>query len=540
MKVIKRLVLLTLLGVSVGSLTSCDNNLEEINANENSPEIVPTNTIFNGANRYLMNYTRDGWWSARMSLPWMQYSSQNNYLEEDKYQYRDNQTTNGWIYLYRAANNYKDIIQRCEDPETTTQMSAYGNIQNQIAVSRIMLAYTFDNLVTHFGDVPYWSYGQKDNPNFQALQVDSYINPKYATQEEIYADLLNELKAAAAQLNVSEKVFVSGDNIYKGDATKWKKFANSLRLRIANRIKDKMPAAQTHINEAIAGGVFASNDDNAAHEFGSVDAEGNPFWKLFYVDNRTDFYVNRTFIQLLKGEKGSYGLDPRLFKIAAPKGLTFTQYDQPDNWYKSKEDGGYGLVEKNLNDYTGMPYGLPSVETDYAASAALNFFSRDYKKINKAEILMEYSEVEFILAEKNGWSQTNYVNGVKANMERLGVNPNDITTYIAALPAASQEHVLNQKYIALLGNADEAWNEYRRTGYPNASILLMPGQTGTRPDGSTYTFTPLMSGNVVATDIPARLRYPITQQQLNAVNYKEAISKLSNGDEINSKLYFAK
>ena len=68
MKVIKKIVLLTLLGVSVGSLTSCDNDFENINTNENDPEIVPTYTIFNGANRYLMNYTRDGWWSACLKI----------------------------------------------------------------------------------------------------------------------------------------------------------------------------------------------------------------------------------------------------------------------------------------------------------------------------------------------------------------------------------------------------------------------------------------------------------------------------------------
>ncbi|MDH1884089.1 SusD/RagB family nutrient-binding outer membrane lipoprotein [Empedobacter sp. GD03797] len=522
----KYLLMATLLG-STAMFISCDNGLEAINENTNNPEIVPTYTIFNGANRYLMNYTRDGWWSARMTLPWMQYSAQNNYIDEDKYNYRDSQTTNGWIYLYRVANNYKDIIQRCEDPTTATQMSAFGDIENQIAISRIMLAYTFDNLVTHFGDVPYWSYGNK-NADFQALQVDDYIAPKYATQEVIYTDLLKELKEASEQLDVSKSGFTNGDNIYDGDVAKWKKFANSLRLRIANRVKDKLPAAQTHINEALASGVFTSNADNAAHAFGSADAEGNPFWKLFYVDNRTDFYVNRTFVQLLKGEKGSYGLDPRLFKVAAPIGSTAAEIKS-----------GSESQSRDLTKYTGMPYGLPTVETGFSSSA-INFFNSNYTKINKAEVLMEYAEVEFILAELNGWSQANYEAGVKASMEKMGVDSAEITAFIATLPAATQEHVLNQKYIALLGNSDESWNEYRRTGYPNGTILLMPGATGTRPDGTTYVFTPLMSGNVVASDIPGRVRYPIGQQTLNKANWTTASAGLSNGDEINSKLYFAR
>lgn len=478
-----------------------------------------------------MNYTRDGWWSARMTLPWMQYSSQNNYLEEDKYQYRDNQTTNGWIYLYRSANNFKDIIDRCDDPKTSAQMSTYGNLKNQIAVSRIMLAYTFDNLVTHFGDVPYWSYGGKNNADFQALQIDKYVNPKYVTQEAIYKDLLNELKEAANQIDLSGKVFAQGDNIYNGDALAWKKFANSLRLRIANRIKHKLPEANTHISDAIAGGVFTSNRDNAEHAFGSVDAQGNPFWKTFYVDNRSDFFINQTFVELLKGEKSVFSgvVDPRLFKLAAPIGATVAQV----------KNGTYS-PSSDLALYTGTPYGQPRVDAYYGTPSNINFFSSNYTKINKPEVLMEYSEVEFILSELEGWSQARYESGVISNLERWNVAPADIIAYVNALPAANKENVLTQKYITLLGNADESWNEYRRTGYPTGEVLLLPGKTGTRPNGTTYIFTPLQSGNVVATDLPARLRYPVTQQTLNESNWQLASSTLSNGDQINSKLYFAK
>ncbi len=68
----------------------------------------------------------------------------------------------------------------------------------------------------------------------------------------------------------------------------------------------------------------------------------------------------------------------------------------------------------------------------------------------------------------------------------------------------------------------------------------MPGETGVRPhDGSTYVFTPLQSGNVVAKDLPTRVRYPVTQQTLNGENWKKAVSILG-ADEIDKKLWFAK
>src|SRR5690606_29477331 len=116
--------------------------------------------------------------------------------------------------------------------------------------------------------------------------------------------------------------------------------------------------------------------------------------------------------------------------------------------------------------------------------------------------------------------------------ERVGIASTEIEAYISNLPAASERNVLTQKYITLFYNPDEAWNEYRRTGYPDTQILLMPGESSTRPhDGSEYTFTPLQSGNVIADDLPARVRYPVTQQTLNPQNWSAAAERLG-GDEI--------
>ncbi|MDF2515419.1 MAG: SusD/RagB family nutrient-binding outer rane lipoprotein [Sphingobacterium sp.] len=531
MKNIKAILLSSVIGISALSMNSCTKDLADINVNPNAPEKVPTYSLFNGANRYLINFTRDEWLMARMSMPWMQYSAQNNYLEEDKYQYRDNQTTNGWTYLYRSAHTFKDLIDVCETPERKLESEQNGNLDNQIASARIMLAYTFDYLVSHFGPVPYWSYGQRENPNFQALNVNKYPLPVYASEEEIYKDLLKELKEAAAQLKTGESGFVQGDNIYGGDAAKWKKFANSLRLRIANRIKKVYPAATAEIKDAIASGVFTSNEDNAIHAFGSTDVEGNPLWKTFYTGTpRTDFWPNRTFVQLLKGETANFGFDPRLYKIAAPKGLTFLQYNKNNSYGDST----------NLAVYTGVPYALPDVEPYYQEAKNINFFTKDILSANRGEVLMEYAEVEFILSENNNWSKVNYEKGVRANMDRLGVPKDSIDKFIAKLPVANERNVITQKYVTLFFNPDEAWNEYRRTGYPDTQVLLMPGETAKRPhDGSTYVFTPLQSGNVIAKDLPARVRYPVTQQTLNGQNWKEASTKLG-GDEIDRKLWFAK
>jgi len=512
----------------ITTLISCNDDLDEVNINLNEPEIVPTNTIFNSATRYLMYNTRDEWWSGRLTLPWMQYSAQYIYVEEDKYQYRETQSDNAWTYMYRSAQNFKSIIDFCENPETVAQMSGYGNIDNQIAVSRIMLAYTFDQLASHFGDVPYWSYGDRENPNFQALQILTYFQPKYASQQDIYADILKELKEASAQLVLDESVFISGDNIYNGDASKWKKFANSLRLRIANRIKAVYPEASSHISDAIASGVFTSNDDSAIQAFFSSSVEASPYWSAFFVDNRTDFAVNAQFVNLLKGETGNFGLDPRLQKMVAPIGLTREQVT----------NGSYSETD-DLSQYIGMPYGLPGDRTNANGNLEdTSFVSSFVLSPTYGEPLMEYSEVEFILSELNNWDQGHYENGVRASMEKWGVSTSDINSYIASLPSANQENVLSQKYISLYMQGAEAWNDYRRTGYPNTSILLLPGETSYELDGTPYVFTPLISGSVIATDIPYRVRYPQSEYSTNTSSIQAAVESLSHGDEIDSKLWW--
>lgn len=528
MKAIKNKFIIGISSLMLLGFSSCDDDLADININPNDPEVVPTYMLFSETTRYLFDNTRDEWWSARMTLPWMQYSAQLAYTEEDSYQYRDTQTNNGWVALYKSTQNLKSIIDLCENPETQEQMAGYGNIENQIAVSRIMMAYIFDQIVSHFGDVPYWSYSTVD-PDFQALQIDTYLQPKYAPQSKIYPDILKELKLASEQLVTSEPVFNEGDNIYGGDATQWKKLANSLRLRIANRIKSVYPEANSHIADALASGVFTSNADNAIQKFYSESTSANPLWQAYFVGTpRRDFAVNAQFINLLKNTSGGFGVDPRLQKMVAPVGVL--PADISSNNYTESSD---------LNQYIGMPYGLPLDRV--AANGAVgntSFFSHNVLNALAGEVIMEYAEVEFILSELNGWNQTNYENGVSASMQRWGVADSDISSFVSNLPSANMENVITQKYVALYMQAAESWNEYRRTGYPDGEILLLPGQTGYELNGTPYIFTPLISGNVIATDIPARLRYPTSESNTNLNSYNAGVTQMGGNDEINVKLWW--
>lgn len=510
-------------------LTSCGEDIEDINDNPNAPEVVPTNTIFNNATKEFVDVTRSSFNNGRLVLNWMEYWGQNSYADEDRYLYRESSAEGLYTSTYEVATDLQQILELNTNEDTAGEASSVGANENQIAAARIMLAYMFHQLTNTFGDVPYYSYGS-DDPDFQALEVGNVLSPAFASQEKIYADILKELRESADMINTSEPVFTSGDNIFNGDASKWKKFANSLILRVATNLsKVDQSTYESAVSTAIADGVMTSNADNAVQAYETSDPTASPWWRAFVVGGRTDFAVAAPFVNLLKGETGTYGPDPRLFEMAAPyefsiEPIILDIYERSED-YDDYE--GVPFAFQNANDLPFTVYSFPSGKV----------LSPDY-----GEVLMEYAEVEFLLSEYNGWSQDNYEAGVRASMEKWGVDGSDIDSFIAGLPAASEESVITQKYVALYMQAHQAYAEYRRTGFPDTSILFLPGETYTLPavqaaetSADTYEF---ISGVQGATDLPARLRYPVILQTLNGENRSSAVSELDNGDTIFSKLFW--
>lgn len=500
------LILLFLMG-------ACDLDYE---SNPNEPELPPTYALFNRTVKEMMDDSRDEWFSGRFTSPTMQYWSQTEYTEEDRYRYRES-TRETWQDFYASLLNLKKVIDFNTDENIKGEMSAYGANENQIAACRIMMAWCFNLMADTWGDIPYYSYGSED-ADFQALDLEGaepVFKPKYAAQEKIYKDILKELKEATEMIILSEDMFSIGDPIYHGDAALWKKFANSLRLRIALKIRGvDASTANTHINEALSAGVFESNDDNAVLVYETGDLNASPMYRSYNVGNRKDFAPTWSFVELIMGKASVFtGLfDPRT-----------PIYVQPNK---------YG-------NYVGVPYGIDNDAVVAFKSESLPG-SMIIDKPDYGEVLMEYAEVEFIRSELNEWNQTHYENAVKASMSRWGVEEADITSYMGELPAATQENVMTQKYIALYMQPHTSWVEYRRTGFPKT--LIMPGDSytvtvdegGDEPNKYNYTFTPI----VEVTDIPYRMEYPDQERTLNGVNRKEAVDRLSNGDELDSKLWW--
>lgn len=500
------------IGLVVALMASCSVDYLE---DPNQAKVVPTSGLMNRVQKRLMDDTRDEWFSGRQSILWVQYWNQVNYTEEDRYQYRETTNQNGWDDLYKNAQDMQDIITLNTDEATAPSMIQYGPNENQIAAARIMMVYIYHLATEMWGDVPYWSYGN-DDADFQAnsLKDDGITTPKYATQAKIYADMLKELTEASAQVDVTEKM-IDGDNFFGGDASQWVKFANSLRLRLANRVKDKLPEAASYVTSVDATTLMTSNADNAGVTYENNALNGAPMYRAYVVNAREDFAPSVSFVELLQGKRGNFGADPRLDIFVADNG------------------DGYKV---------GIPLTGSNAEVNAFKHASLPgdaILAPDY-----TEYYMEYAEVCFIMAE-NSLSQEWYEKGVVASLTRWGIDDATATAYAASLPAVTLENILTQKYIALYMQPNEAWSEYRRTGFPKT--LVKPNvaydYTYSYVDGAgavvttteNYTFVPI--GGL--TDLPNRNMYLLNEASVNNANVTEATTNMG-GDKQDTKMWWQK
>lgn len=511
---IKKLYTFSLLAL-LPLFSSC---VDDLNEDPNRPSTVPTTSLITSSEKLLVDNLRSEQVSLRGSMLFVQYFAQNTYTTQSRYDIPFAYSDDYWKGLYKALNNFQDVIRLNTDPTTKDVATANGAGRNstQIAISRILKSYAFYALTDVFGNIPYESYGNNDT-EFQALQQDpEIITPQYATQEKIYPDILNELKAAADTLikYQGENTFGKADIIYAGSNSKWAKFANSLRLRFATRLKSKNESLyKSHFDDALNKGVFTSNVDNAAFKYSSSSPNEAPLYRATVTANRKDFAVSSILVDLLKGSNSELPTtDPRLMIYASPATTT--------------------------NTYVGLPYGLANDEAGKFSATSVSLPGTIVNAANYAEVLMEYAEVAFLISEHNNWSQNDYEAGVRASLEKWGVKENDIASYLSNLPTANQRNVLNQKYIALYMQGLEAWSEYRRTGYPD--FLIKEGDIvfdGTVEGGESviYKFDPLFGDG----GIPSRLYYPTKEQNVNKANYQQALA-LQGNDKIETSLWIFK
>lgn len=440
-------------------------------------------------------------------------------------------TTDLWDRTYtNYARNLSSIIRLTkDDPEMV----------NKYAIARIMKVWAFAKLTDIHGDVPYFE---------SALPLDQVVyKPRYDTQESIYEDFFNELREAAASLDASKESYGANDILYEGDVEKWRKFANSLRLRLALRVR--------YINNNLAISQMSDLDDadlittmeDDAYVMSSTDYPENR--NIAYKDLQvagTELYktlVPKTVLDIFKNN-----YDPRLKLYCDTAEATFQSFgyrgrpllgDGPD---EQKYPYGLGSTSrKSLHMYAAVwPFPvLTSAEVNYVLAEAALFGLRG----STADAQTYYEAgLESALKWSQMWYETTSsqiselfslydpemdAGEVEAYDDFHAVTADDIgafldTATVVTLTGTQEEQlemIINQKaanfYPVMVY---EAYADWRRTGYPR---VLVGDDTGD------------LQGIA-----PRRLLYPIVEQSLNADNLDEAVQRMGGTENVLSKVWW--
>ncbi|MDO4163206.1 MAG: SusD/RagB family nutrient-binding outer membrane lipoprotein [Bacteroides sp.] len=512
---IKKFYKYLLMGAICLSTVACE-DLDTMNEDPNNPTDVPSNMLMSGAEKWIMDNIYDNWFSGRQCLLYAQYWAQRNYTEEDRYQIRESTNNSYFNYLYMGIANLEKVIEMNTDEATASTNSAYGANCNQIAAVKILKVWLMQIITDTWGNVPYSEVAK--------LESEGVLYCKYDDQADIYAGMLAELDEAIAMIDEDEEAFTSGDVIYDGDATKWKKFGNSLKCRLAIHLSKVDSNWKTYISQAVASGVFESNDDAAVFQYVTSGSDYCMFYSGFYVSGRNDFTITKQFCDLLQGDADTLNgkshpwegtVDPRL------------------SMYTNDNGGAY----------IGFPYGVSSAISTAARTGTPNWYNGQpvFLEPDFAVPMMTYAELKFILSEYNDFSEADYREGVEASIEfwadasGTSVSDADLTAYIDAVSQnVNAEAVAVQKYIDLFINGTEAWTEIRRTGYPEQ--LVRPGEITGVVNDAEITFEPLSEVN---DDIISRVKYPTNESTLNGSNWEDAVSRLTDGtNNYYTKMYW--
>lgn len=471
-------------GLIILLFTSCSKNLSDLNIDPKSPVNAPSASLFNAGEKNLVDlYTSDSWSLAPFRVL-AQNWTQNSYNNETHYQFTTNNSPGGW---WNAI--YTNALHNLDQAKSlyTTDVQDSAALRNDLIITDILEVYSFHLLVNTYGNVPYTQALNRTIPF-----------PKYDDAKTIEYDLLSRLDTAIAGLNVNAGSLGTSDQIYKGDVGKWKKFAATLKLKLALLIADvDAPAAAKKVQEAVATGVFSSNVDNATLAYDpSAVTNSNPIWQdLVNAANLHYYSPSAYFINTLKSWN-----DPRL-------PLMFT-----------KDPNG---------NYSGGVAGTGN------SSVAISSFSQQWLSPSFPGDILDYAETEFLLAEAvergisiGGTAEEHYNKAVAASVTFWGGAASDAVAYLSQ-PAVAystatgnwQQKIGYQKWITFANRNWDSWTEIRRLHYPNLDIVSPPvGANG---------------------NLPLRFYYPPSEQTSNSANWAEAVKALPGGqDAVSAKLFW--
>ena len=486
MKMNKQLFLLMGL-IGAIAFTGCRKDFEEINTNPNEPTAVSPGFLLTAAQKRIMDEYYDAFWGSRRGMQLAQYWASNQYSNESRYQFRVETANGAWRDFY--AGPLADL-QRIIDLNTDTpeDFNAFGSNANQIAVAKLLQAWTYQHLTDAYGAIPM----------SEALMGVENTTPAYDDQATVYNNLLTLINDALAGMDGGAGP--SGDQLYGGDMDMWTKFANSLKLRVAMRMADVNPsAAQAAAEQALGSGMLiVGNEDNALFNYLAGAPNNNPINEDY--KTRNDFAASNTMVDVLAALN-----DPRM-----------------GAYYAMNADGAY----------VGEVYGLDEANAALTPNDAVSQRAEGILAGDFPGIFFDAAQTHFLAAEaaERGWSsilsaEEHYNAAIGLSMNFWGIDDEAaIADYIAQPDVAYgtaagdwKEKIGRQKWIALYMQGYEGWAEWRRLDF---GILQLPADGVLQGDG-----------------IPHRMQYPLDEQTLNNASWSAGVTA-NGGDELNTPLWW--
>ncbi|WKK58156.1 MULTISPECIES: SusD/RagB family nutrient-binding outer membrane lipoprotein [unclassified Sphingobacterium] len=524
----KKLLKYTLIGAVLSTgFSSCEKALD-INDNPNNPtestpqlvlpqaivgtsRLVPTFSTYGGRIMYFANAGGVSGWG-------------NGFLD---YNYSTGDNAALWTNTY---NVLMDIAYTLKNTEADENLAAYHQ------AAQVFWVYNFMNLVDTYNDIPY----------SEAFKGVENLYPKYDKAQDIYADLAARLDKSIAYFKSNATLsqeFTNGDIVFKGNATNWARLANTLKLKLVIKGKGKV----TFASEAIDAVGLITDDVQVQPGFAKLDGKQNPMWNTWaYVASGTSV--------------GTWGTQfiPTYFVIGFYDGYKIDDIERAKVTFAN----GLSVPKNQLGYQEDPPTGVaPSAWVLRPTSGTIS--ATNYRGIGvvkgptAAQPVVLLAEAKFLAAEAavrgilSGDAKKLFEEGIAASYTYL--NKNEVGTFAGAMSAADYlalylsenatsplvnfslatteaqklEAIITQKYIAfnfLFGH--EAWNEYRRTGYPSIK--------GANNTSNYYdTFVSIGSVSTAPDKLPTRLLYPNTESAYNGENVP-TVNKFS------SKIFWAK
>lgn len=459
---------------------SCTKDFEAINTNPNNPTSASADLFLPYGIQSAVDLYVGGSLGQDVGNLFAQHWARIQYTDADRYVVTNDVISNGWRDFYiEPLANYQRIIKIADDTKNP----------NYKAVALIMQSWVFSVLTDLYGDIPYTD----------ALKGSTSLKPTYDAQKDVYADLVKTLKSANDMINLTDKnLAISGDILYSGNMLKWKKFANSLSLRILNRVNGKADVS-ADLNRILSDPgqypLLSSNADNVQLGYLAGVPNNNPVNENR--KTRDDHRVSATLVNKMKDLK-----DARLAVFA----------DLP-------ADGG---------EHKGVPNGLSNSDANALGLSKTSKVGSYFTAATAPGVIMTYAELLFIKSElaykgvaSAGDVAANYRDAITASFKLYNLTPAPeyLTTNALKSNTEGYTQIIEQKWIALYGQGLEAWTEYRRTGVPALKA-------------------PVSNANNDV--VPTRLAYPGSEESLNFANFTEALKRQGGQNTMRLKLWFAK